>query len=60
MEVYNTRFNLTENFLIIFLAASSAVNKNNININIDDVVISHKIYYKLLKMDYDKLINIIS
>lgn len=51
MDMYNTRFNLTENYLLIFLAASSAVKREDLNITMEDVVRSHKTYYKLINMD---------
>jgi len=37
MDMYNTRFNLTENYLLIFLAASSAVKREDKNITMEDV-----------------------
>lgn len=49
--MYNTRFNLTESYLIIFLAASSAVNCNRDKISVDDLINSLKTYYKLVEID---------
>ena len=51
MDMYNTRFNLTESYLIIFLAASSAVNCNRDKISVDDLINSLKTYYKLVEID---------